>query len=206
MKTTINGKEIKLFGRQEISTEFTKVVSGYLANGFIFFYSRASGGTQGEELKADLSNDGGKTVYRIWLFTDRESREGKERRWSDSFYVIKIVVKKYNGADGTFWASKGELVSEKTFYQINDGYNNDTAVYCEDKEDGEAIKDKRSNRWHNSYISDSKELPEKYFRLAMKCVRKKDGWKSQQLKNVTRLFKTKDGYQIHFNNNRYCNF
>ena len=206
MKTTINGKEIKLFGRQEISEEFTKIVSDYLANGFIFFYSRASGGTQGEELKADLSNDGGKTVYRVWLFTDRESRDGEESKWWDAFNVIKIVVKKYNGADGTFWVSKGELVFEKTFYQINERCRTDSEVYCEDKEDGEAIKDKRNDRQHNNYVSDNKELPEKYFRLAMKCVRKKAGWKSQQLKNVTRLFKTKDGYQIHFNNHRYTSF
>ena len=202
MKTTINGKEIKLFGRQEISEEFTNIVADYLALGYIFFYSRASGGTQGEELKADLSDDGGKTVYRVWLFTDREKSDN-EKKWM-GLDVIKIVIKKYNNDGRTFWLNEGELILEKTFYQITEHYLE--SIYCEDKKDCEAIEEKRSERWHNSHISDCKELPEKYFRLALKCIRKKEGWKSQQLKNVTRVFKIKGGYQIHFNNNRYCNF
>ena len=77
MKTTINGREIKLFGRQEISKVFTQKVSEYSVSGFYFNLSENTRGHQGEELAAYLTKDGGKTIYfifcgqRVWLYFRR---------------------------------------------------------------------------------------------------------------------------------------
>ena len=208
MKTTINGKEIKLFGRKELSEEFTKIVQDYLAKGFMINYSEASSGSQGEEMKIDLSNDGGKTVYRIWM---DKSYESLEKSWQ-RIDTMEILVEKFENAynASTLWAGKGETVFEKKFYRIDEGFSR-KAVYCENKEDYDLFNAKRKQRWedkrgtdldrYNDYI----DLSEKYNRLAIRCVRKIKGWKSAQLKDVTKVQRRIGyGYEIRFNTGKCC--
>lgn len=208
MKTLINGKEIELFGRQELSAEFTKVVSDYLAKGFIFNYSEASSGSQGEKMKIDLSNDGGKTVYRIWMTCEYEKIDPE--RW-ENVDVISIIVKKYDGKKSTFWFSEGEIISEKKFYKISLYSSDASSVYCQSKEEYFEIRNLRNKRWENhrgtefDEYNNEKELPEKYFKLVIKCARKLKGWKSVQLKDVKKVYrKIGYGYEIVFNNGKWC--
>lgn len=72
MKTTVNGKEIKVFGRNDISIVFTQKVNEMLGQGFVFCFQS---GTQGEEGKVCLTNDGGKTVYVFYVHKEYESLE-----------------------------------------------------------------------------------------------------------------------------------
>ena len=70
MKTTVNGKEIKLFNQKSIEELYTKCVKNYLDVGYNFYFNS---GSQGEEVKTCLTKDGGKTVY--ILFVDSEYRK-----------------------------------------------------------------------------------------------------------------------------------
>ena len=123
MKTTVNGKDISLM--------FTTIIQDYLNLGFIFNYESA-GGTQGEDMKADLTKDGGKTVYRVYVNKRYEGRGD---------ICVYIIVEKFTNCNknNTLWQGKGEKISEKKFWQIDDKrWNN---VYVESKEDFEAIID-----------------------------------------------------------------
>ena len=206
MKTTINGKEIKLFGRKELSEEFTKIVQEYLANGYLINYSKASSGSQGEEMKIDLSNDNGKTVYRVWMCEDRESIDEDERWYYDRVSTMNIFIKRYDDCknESTLWMSKGELVFEKKFYAINDrAYN--FKVFCEKKEDCKSIMQITRERWENHSEHRYIDLSEKYNRLAIRCVRKIKGWKSAQLKDVKKVQRRIGyGYEIRFNTGKCC--
>lgn len=51
MKTTVNGKEIKLLETADISFMFTTIIKGYFNLGFMFNYAENSRGTQGEDMK-----------------------------------------------------------------------------------------------------------------------------------------------------------
>lgn len=207
MKTTINGKEIKLYGRNELSVEFTNVVQEYMANGFIFNYSEASSGSQGEVMKTDLSNDGGKTVYRIWMVTDYE-RIDEERYISVD--TLSIIVKKYDGKCSTFWFSDGELISERKLYKVSNRGCRYNAVYCESKDEYMEFQNKRDERWaerkHSNIdrYNDNKELPQKYYKLAINCTKKLKGYKSLQLKDIRKVNRTRYGYDVFFNGGKIC--
>lgn len=209
MKTTINGKEIKLFGRQELSAEFTKIVQEYLSKGFVINYSEASRGSQGEEMKLDLSNDGGKTVYRVWMDKEREAVNNDWNRIDTMVIFIEKFENAYNTS--TLWAGKGETVFEKKFYRIDEGYSN-SAVYCENKEDYNLFYAKREQRWEDKrgtefdrYGRNKKELAAKYNQIAIKSVRKMKGWKSALLKDIKRVDRRFGyGYEVIFNNGKSC--
>ena len=47
MKATLNGKEIKVLGKQEIAVEFTNKVNELLAQGYVFNIAENSRGHQG---------------------------------------------------------------------------------------------------------------------------------------------------------------
>ena len=211
MKTTINRKEIKLFGRQELSAEFTKIIQEYLLKGFMINYSEASRGSQGEEMKLDLSNDGGKTVYRIWMDKDYAQMD-VEKTWG-RIDTMEIIVEKFENAynTSTLWAGKGETVFEKKFYRIDEGYSRN-AVYCENKEDYNLFYAEREQRWENKrgtefdrYGRNKKELAAKYNQIAIKSVRKMKGWKSALLKDIKRVDRRFGyGYEVIFNNGKSC--
>lgn len=182
MKTTVNGKEIKLLGTAEISLMFTTIIKDYFNLGFIFNYAENSRGTQGEDMKADLTNDGGKTVYRVYV---NNSREG----WGDT--CVYIIVEKFTNCDGTstLWQGKGEKILEKKLWQINDERGDN--VYVESKEDFEAIKQVRRNRSNERYEIERcetiKELSATANKIGLLLVRKIKGYKGTTLKQITKV-------------------
>lgn len=209
MKTTINEKEIRLYGRKELSAEFTNVVTGYLQNGFVINYSRAARGSQGEEMKIDLTNDNGKTVYRVWMDTDRESLD-KSEKWYRSVGYIRITVERYDDVEDvdTLWFGRGERVYEKRYYEIDE---RPRKVYCETKEEYLEISAKQDARWQAQrgsdidYYCNTKELDEKYKKLALKSVKKIKGYKSTLLLDVTRVDrKFNGGYIVHLKEGKTC--
>ena len=185
MKTIINGKEIKLFGRQEIGMVFTQKVNEYLAKGFIFNLAESSRGCQGEEMKACLTNDGGKTVYIIFI----ESCYGGFR----GVDTMVIQVRKYEDAKGnsTLWLNRGEEIEKKVFYGVEARRycRRDEERYVENLEESEMIKSIQDERFslRCSMKNNEKELPEKYKKLVLKIIQKKKGLKSRQLKDIVKV-------------------
>ena len=181
MKTTINGREIKLFGRQEIAMVFTQKVNEYLSQGFYFNLAESSRGHQGEELSAYLTKDGGKTVYLI--FADKEYGN-----YDDADKIV-LYVKKYENAEGrTCWMKEGEEVWKKTFYQLENHHRYCQEVYVESYDEYKAIKsiqDKRCDQRYN--LPYEKELPASAKRIAVDILRKKKGYKTILVKDVTKV-------------------
>ena len=89
MKTIVNGKTINLFDKAGIGVEFTKIVNEYLQNGFVFNLAESTSGTQGEEMRVNLTNDGGNTVYIIYVGRCSISDENFRRQG------LNLVVEKF---------------------------------------------------------------------------------------------------------------
>ena len=192
METTVNGKEIKVFGTADISLMFTTIIQDYLNLGFIFNYAESARGTQGEDMKADLTKDGGKTVYRVYV---NKHYEG----WGDT--CVYIIVEKFtNCKNDTLWQGKGEKISEKKLWQIDDKrWNN---VYVESKEDFEAIKQVQRNRSDERYEIERcrkiKELPATANKIGLLLVRRIKGYKGTTLKQITKVeHRVAFGYDVY---------
>lgn len=179
MKTKVNGKEINLYDKNVIGAEFTNVVNGYLQNGFVFDYSESTRGTQGEELRVNLTNDGGNTVYVVYL--DRQSY-GEFGRYS----LLKIIIERFDDAndESTLWFGKGEVVSEKAFYCISDFYKN--AVFVDNEDDFGAIsKISKERKCRNRNLAkDFHVLPLSANKIAFKILKKMKGYKKVSIKDI----------------------
>lgn len=199
MKTTVNGKEIKLFNENDIAELYTKYVMSYLDVGYNFyFYS----GTQGEDVKTCLTKDGGKTVY--ILFVDSEYNHFNE--------IKTIWIKRYeNVVPGrtTLWLNEGEEVFKKEFYVISEKRYG--KVYVDNKEDFETLNNIYSERLSMRYdlenIEKFVELSESCYKTALKVIRNKKGYKSVQLKDIRKIqkrisIKYGNGYEFFFNNGK----
>lgn len=186
MKTTVNGKEIKLFNQKSIEELYTKYVKNYLDVGYNFyFYS----GSQGEEVKTCLTKDGGKTVY--ILYVDCEYRNFSE--------VKTIWIKKFEDVipgRSTLWLNKGEEVFKKEFYCINERqYEN--KIYVETEDDYKLISEVQDERYSNKTFDKYVDLPKSCYKTALKIIQKRKGYKSIQLKDI-KLMKRRIGYGYDF--------
>ena len=202
MKTTINGKEIKLYGKKELSQVFTNLVQSYLNSGFMIWMSGCSG-SQGEKMKIDLSNDNGKTVYRIWM--DEEhlyGRDVEEKFHSYGVDTMKIFVKKYKITynNQTLWMSEGEEVESYTYYRIDE--RKDIYVFnSDDYIELNGIRILRRNIYYSMYYSKKeRKLSDSSFRAAWNVAKKKKGYKSVSLKDITEVTRYAKGYTISFSN------
>lgn len=176
MKTIVNGKEIKLFGRNEIGMAFTEKVNEYLMKGFIFYLGEEGRGHQGEETKVCLTNDGGKTVYVIFL--------DKVYNRMDLPNTMELFVKKYERTGRTFWMKEGEEIFRKVFYEISSRRRND--VYVENEEDSKAITKISDERLNAKYSNKNafEKLPATANKIAFRILKKMKGYKSVPLKNI----------------------
>lgn len=200
MKTNVNGKEIKLFGVNDISVMYTTIIQDYLNLGFIFNYAESSRGSQGEDMKADLTKDNGKTVYRVYVYKHYEG-------WGDT--CVYIVVEKFANCNknSTLWQGKGEKVYEKKLWEI-DKYSKDS-TYVENKEDFEAIKEiqraRANNRYEIEQSEKSKVLPATANKIGLVLVRRIKGYKTTQLKQITKVeHRLGYGYIVHTEKNSRC--
>ena len=179
MKTIVNGKTIELFNKAGIGAEFTKVVNEYLQNGFIFNLAESTSGTQGEEMRVNLTSDGGNTVYIVYVdrcyLHDDHFRQG-----------LNLVVEKFVNAKNasTLWFGRGEIVYERMFYCISDFYHN--PVFVDNKADFEAITKISDERFHEKYSGNNqfKKLPATMNKVAFRILKKMKGYKSVPLKNI----------------------
>lgn len=191
MKTTINGKEIKLVTRNEVSVIVSQKVSEMLASGFILYFQS---GSQGEEGKVCLTNDGGKTVYAFWVHKEYESLDGKS--WSHG-EVLYITAKKYTNVypGKTLWFKDGELFFEQKWFKLDCKEER----YVENIEDWKIINSIKLKRWHLHYeMSDNRnkvKLSSNVNKVALKIIKNKKGYKSVSLKDIESV--------VHFLGNSY---
>jgi len=178
MKTTINGKEVKLFTRNDISVILTKIVNEYLSKGFVFAIDDKLRGSQGEEVKIDLTNDGGKTIHRVWLTSDFIDISNR---------VLIISVKKY--LEDACWFSKGELVYQRKFYSINERID-EKGVFVEFESDYKSIRKIQYERARNKYDYDfiMIKLSESCKSVALKIIRKRKGYKTVKLDDIENIY------------------
>lgn len=208
MKTFIGGMEIKLYGRKELSQVFTNIVQSYLNSGFMIWMSGCTG-SQGEEMKIDLSNDNGKTVYRVWM--DKIRLYGSELREKYNVYdidTVQIFVKKYDikYAGQTLWMKEGTQVECYTYYLIDERKD----VYVSNLNDFvelSGIQNLRRDVYYSMYYGNKeKKLSNSSFRAALKVARKEKGYKSILLKDITEVTRNNQGcYTISFSNRHSLN-
>ena len=191
MKTTINGKEIKVLGRQDIATLFTAKVNEYLSAGFIFYVGCGARGSQGEESKVCLTNNGGHTVYMIYMYKKYNGMEPT---------TMSIYVRRYRDVEerSTLWLNEGEEVYMKSFFLITE---HKKELYVENPMDCKLLAEKQIARWEHRYnVKESKYeriLPESTKKIALEIVRRRKGFKSTQLKNIEKVVMRKNSIGVH---------
>lgn len=198
MKTMVNGKEVKVWDKNAISAVLTSEVNKMLSSGFVFYFY---GGSQGEEAKVCLTNDGGNTVYVFWVHTDHEDIDGSGK-WYEKADTMVITGKKYINVHSnmTLWFSKGEQFFEKKWYEISDRYRRGER-YVENLEEYVAMTKLRDQRWNVRHATlPSKKLSECANKLALKIVKKIRGYGTTKLKDIDCVVKEPSfaGYFVTF--------
>ena len=179
MKTTVNGKEIKLVTRNDVSVILSQKVAEMLGQGFNLYFNR---GSQGEDGKVCLTNDGGKTVYVFWVHTEYESLD--EKGWSRE-KVLHITAKKYTDVylGKTLWFKEGELFFEQKWFELDCKEER----YVENIEDWRIINEIHSNRMSLHYEMERCNgviLSPKLNKIALKIIKNKKGYKSISFKDI----------------------
>lgn len=197
MKTMVNGKEIKVWDKNAISAVLTSEVNKMLSAGFVFYFY---GGSQGEEAKVCLTDDGGKTVYVFWVHTENENVDGSSK-WYERADTMVITGKKYIDVypNMTLWFNKGEQFFEKKWYEISDRGGNNR--YVETMQEYFEIKKLQDERWDVRYATlPSKKLPECANKPALKLVKKIRGYGTTKLKDIRSVVKEPSfaGYFVTF--------
>ena len=179
MKTIVNGKEIKLVTRNDISSIVSQKVAEMLAHGFNFYFY---GGSQGEEGKVCLTPDEGKTVYIFWIH--KEYEKVSDDAW-DRSEVMYVTGKKYSDCyqGKTLWFSQGELFFEQKWFKLD----SKNERYVENIEDWKIIDKIHSDRRDLHYEMNECyliKLPAKMNKIALKIIKNKKGYKSVTLKDI----------------------
>ena len=204
MKTTVNGKEIKVFGRNDISVIFTQKVNEMLAQGYMFYFDS---GSQGEEGKVCLTNDGGKTVYVFYVHKEYETIGEKSWERADTILITaEKFTLKYVGE--ALWLGKGEKFFEAKWFSIGDRGRKD--VYVESLEDFKMIEEVKYERWTLRYERNNavKVFDKKYYKFAVSILNKRSGYKSVKVRHITKVERRKNNgeYYVYFekSGNRHC--
>lgn len=107
--------------RKDIDIRFTYAVKKYLDRGFVINVPSMHGVQTDEVSKVDLTN--GKEIYRVLLEDFYKTID--EDEIFVNVYCLRLSVLRYTSIPAhsdsrrTVWNSKGEIVSEKTFYRFN---------------------------------------------------------------------------------------
>ena len=202
MNTMVNGKEIKVFGRNDISVVFTQKVNEMLNQGFVFWFER---GTQGEEGKICLTNDGGKTVYIFYVHKEYESLNGSWSRGRVIYITGEKFIKKY--PDETLWLGKGEKLYEVKWLCIDERKD----VYVETIEEFKEIKKisdvRRNLHWEMiNKRNEGIEVNENAYKIAVSILNKRNGYKSLKVRHITKIMKRDGKYYVYFekSGNTHC--
>ena len=202
MKTTVNGKEIKVFGRNDISIVFTQKVNEMLNQRFVFCFDS---GTQGEEGKVCLTNDGGKTVYVFYVHKEYESLNGSWSRGRVIYITGEKFIKKY--PDETLWLGKGEKFYEVKWFCIDERKDVYVETIEEFKEIDEITSARRKLHWEmRNKRNEGIEVNENVYKIAVSILNKRNGYKSVTVRHITKIMRRNGKYYVYFekSGNNHC--
>ena len=147
-------------------------------------------------MKVCLTNDGGKTVYVIYL------EKHYEFQGADT---MKLQVRRYRDANNkyTLWLKEGEEVYTKIFFEI--GRRKD--AYIEDFADWKAINEKQFERWQrrNEARTAKQEtvLPKSTWKIAVNMLKQRKGYKSTQLKDIEKVVRRNGSVCVYIKSKGY---
>lgn len=177
---TVTKEEVKnmknLMTKEDIAGEYEEMVKKYMAEGTIFPWQ--NGGSQGEIAKIEFRmNDG--SIVRVRLESSEE--QFGEKIWHTA-RAIKLIAEKFeydprmnNTFGATIWNGKGELLEEKTFFQV-DRYHE--TVYAT-AEQYRQIHDKQMERYEAKKTSSEYEVKVAR-KVILKALRNHKGYKSKK--------------------------
>lgn len=196
MKTTAGGKEIQIYGTNDISEAYSNTVHAYLNKGYMFNYDNTPREHQGENMSAYLTQDGGKTVIAVFIGKFTEFDEGMR---TDGVHVF---TREYKDADkkDTLWMDKGELMSDIKFYKIRGRKD----IFVDNLNDCKAIRKIQRRReeiklrlWD---LKQERNLPRSTYKAALKLVKKQKGHKSAMLPDIKKVVRQSKSISVYFKN------
>ena len=208
MNTMVNGKEIKVFGRNDISVVFTQKVNEMLNQGFVFWFES---GTQGEEGKVCLTNDGGKTVYVFYVHNEYESLDDSGSTDRVIYITGEKFIKKY--PNETLWLGKGEKLYEVKWFCIDERKDVCVETIEEFKEIDEITSARRKLYWEmrdkrneGNEGNEGIEVNENVYKIAISILNKRNGYKSLKVRHITKIMKRDGKYYVYFekSGNTHC--
>ena len=187
--------------RADIDRAFTEVIGKYIANGYIT-YTATMGGSQGEIGRIDVTNDGGKTVYRIRMDKDYNAKLNADDKYG-YYKAIVVEVRKYvNGVDfnhTTIWNDKGTVVENYVWYEVRDD-----KVFTTDKEFVREVGAKRTARWRR--FEERVDGVDRIFTNAtitdklMTYINNTKGFKAVRRRDIKDVWRRGNRYYIDFKN------
>ncbi len=176
---------------EEIFTQ--NIINFYKKIGYNF-YSKCSGGSQGEEMKVYLSN--GKRILCIRI---------ESRKCIDGFFWIykqDLVIEAFDDFDATtLWNNRGEILIRKSFYVFD---SKGKYKYTDNFELAKEIEKKKRERlsikkyFFSCLIFEYDRCSSKLYRF----IKSKKGYKSIKPKNIYKV-QHKIGYNRNHNYNCY---
>ena len=189
--------KFNVFKKADIAKVYTAKVAELLADGYVFSFTNR--GNQGEETKADFTNDNGKTVIRILVCEDSEILN--ETKWHERADTLVVEARRYDNADQlpTIWNNKGEVIWQKVYYCLGNRY--DCNAFTDSKEAVVAITKLREERFENRkatiYSLDGIRLPLTLAKPALKIIRKQRGYKTVKVSDINRICRKTEGYLVY---------
>ena len=184
-----------IFDIDELEKVLSFWVANYLRMGYRF-YTKCSGGTQGDLDRIYLTNDKHILCFRI---TSRKCVD-------NFFYVMKhyLIIEEFTDFDADIlWNDKGNFIMNEIFYVFDShGKYKYTSLYRSAKE----IDNKKRKRAEYKYRGNSDTIfkidrcSSKLYRL----VKSKRGYKNIKVKDITRI-EHKVGYMGHDKRSKYYN-
>lgn len=158
---------------------------------FVFWFES---GTQGEEGKVCLTNDGGKTVYVFYVHKEYESLNGSWSRGRVIYITGEKFVKKY--PDETLWLGKGEKFYEVKWLCIDERKD----VYVETIEEFKEIYEITSARrkLHWEMRNEGIEVNENVYKIAVSILNKRNGYKSVKVRHITKIMRRNGKCYVYF--------
>lgn len=188
---------------------FNQTVVDIMAKGYIISQFTHDGSYSNTEGHLDMIKPNDKShIIRVWIVIGIEDTDHRVYRHVDT---VAIRVSKYthkNGFDGrccsqTLWPDRGEVISERTFYQICDRSERKCgSVYTDNLEDAMKILNMRWDRYCSRDSNDNKnnyyhsveicKLPSSFIDGIMRRINTIRGFKRATASCLTKVIVDKD--------------
>ena len=194
--------ENRIFKRVDIDRAFTEVINKYFVNGYVA-HTATMGGTQGEVGKIDVTNDGGKTVYRIMLYKDYAKKLNDDDKYGHERAMIVEVRKYVRGVDfhhDTIWNDRGEGIEYYEWYEVDD-----EKVFTNNRNFLREIKAKRFGRYRRWY-RDFNDIANRALNNAtitdklMTYINNTKGFKAVKKRDIKNVWRDGKRYFVEFKN------